>query len=178
MRLATGLSMALVLGFGSCALTQESFPVFYRGQVVDVDTGRPLPGVLVVFLWERDVYSPATSKVTREFHAATEVLTDKNGRFQISAAPEASVGPFLVEIRTTDPIFFAPGYFLPYKAKSEGEPFRDRTVVYMQRAENPREALEPLPLSSSFPFSHTPLLLKALNQERARLGLPPIQPGK
>lgn len=178
MHLVVGFAVAMLLGLGSCAAGEMPPGNFYRGQVIDVDTGKPLGKVLVVFLWERYDYSPTTKRIHSQLHAVTEVLTDADGRFEVSTAPETTaVGPFLVEVRKADPIFFAPGYFLLYKVKTEGDAFHDPTIVYMKRAENPRDAVEPLPLVPSFPFSRTPLLLKALNEERGRLGLPLIQPG-
>lgn len=178
-RLATGFLMALLFGLGSCAASQSPTVGYYRGQVVDADTGEPLPGVIVVFLWYGDVYSPVTKRITtKEFHKVTEVLTDIFGHFEVSAAPESESGPFIVEVRRTDPIFFLPGYLLDYKAQNAGDPLLGPTIIYLKRAKNPRDAVEPLPLVPSFPFGQTPLFLKALNQERARLGLPPIQPSK
>lgn len=130
-----------------------------------------------MFVWERDVSLPNTNYISREVHAATEVVTDDNGRFEVSAAPETTSAPSVVEVRLKDPVFFAPGYFLPYKVRAEGEPLRDPTFIYLKRADYPRDALEP-GLSPSFPYSHTPILLKALNQQRAKVGLSPIDPSQ
>lgn len=177
MRLARTFPIVLLLGFWSCALSQEPAGGFYRGQVVDMDSGKPIPGVLVVFIWERQVYSPTTKRIHTEIHAVTEVFTDANGRFEISVAPEtSSLGPSVVEIRRKDPVFFAPGYLLIYK----GQQAKDGSMsVYLKQAKNPSEERENLGiLSPLFPFTHTPLFLKALNAERVRLGLQPIQPGK
>ena len=175
-RWSRALSAALLLGSGGCTSGELAFWEHYRGQVVDADTGKPLAGVLAVFVWERELYSEARKRIISEFHAASEVLTDADGWFEVSAAAETTLRPSVVEIRRLEPIFFAPGYFSAYRAKAEGEPLRDRTIIFLKRAENPRDALEGL--SPEFPFSHTPMLLKALSQERARLGLPPISPSK
>jgi hypothetical protein len=180
MRTVARFGMALLLGLGSCAAGEMSSEDFYRGQVVDTDTGKPLAGALVVFFWERHDYSPTTKRIHSELHAVTEVLTDADGRFEVSAAPETTVlGPALVEVRLTDPIFFVPGYFLLYKAKSAGKAFRDPTVVHLERIEKSDDERENLGiLSPSFPFSRTPLFLKALNAERARPGLPLVEPSR
>ena len=171
-----GLSTALVLGSGGCTSGELAFWDFYRGQVVDAATGNPLEGVLVVFVWERHAYSEVRKRITTEVHAATEVLTDADGHFEVSAASETTFRPSVVEVRRTDPIFFKPGYFLLYRVKSKGEPMRDPTIIYLKRADNSLEALEGL--SSDYPFGRTPMFLKALNEERARLGLPPIRPSQ
>ena len=175
--LAARFLMALLLVFSSCASGEESSGGFYRGQVLDTDTGKPLEGVLVVFIWYRDVYSATTKQITDEFHAATEILTDAHGRFEVPRSPETTLGPSVVHIQSPGVIFFAPGYVL---ARFEVDPgvrrFRDPTRIYMQRAAKPADGLE-LHLVPSFPYSRTPSLLKALNKERARLGLPMIQAG-
>lgn len=181
MQLMAGSWIVLLLGLTSCVHAgQVSYADYYQGQVVDMDTGKPIQGVLVVFIWDRLVYSPDTKRTSTEIHAVTEVFTDANGRFKVSAAPETTnLGSFVVEVRKENPVFFAPGYFLAYKGKSEGKPLRDPTTVYMKRTDNPKNDLEGLARSfPSFPYDRTPLLLKALNAERVRLGLPPIQPGK
>lgn len=178
-RLAATVSVAMLLLFASCASSEVLSSLTYRGQVIDEETGTPLPGAIVVFIWYLDVYSPVTKRIGEEFHMATEVRTDSYGYFEVSAAPgEQKRGASVVEVRRIDPIFFVPGYFLPYRVKTDGEAFRDPTVVVLKRARNPKAAIEPLPILPSFPFAHTPLLLKSLNQERARLGLPPIRPDK
>lgn len=176
--LGTVCLLVLLLGLVSCAGTGAgSGEDFYLGQVIDIDTLKPMAEVLVVFIWERDVYLPNTNFITRELHAVTEVVTDGNGNFEGPAAPETTVGPSVVEVRLKDPVFFAPGYFFPYKVRTKGEPLRDPTFIYLKRADDPRNALEP-GLSPSFPYSRTPRLLEALNKERGKVGLPSIQPSQ
>lgn len=176
-RLAGALWMVWLVAFAGCALSGASAAGSYRGQVVDEETGQPLPGALVVFFWFRDVYSPVTKQLIEQLHAVVEVRADAYGYFEVSSAPETSGDPSVVEARKTDPIFFVPGYFAFYKGKTEGEPFRDPTIVALRRARNPRDAVERLPILPSV-FAHTPLLLQAVNQERARFGLPPIRPAQ
>ncbi len=161
----------------SCASGRAPAEGFYRGQVVDEQTGQPLPGALVVFFWFRDVYSPVTKQMIEQLHAVVEVRADIYGFFEVSNPPQTKRDPSVVGIRMADPIFFFPGYFTFYKVRMEGEPFRDPTIVPLRRAKNPRDAVEPLGILPSV-FPHTPLLLQAVNQERARLGLPPIQSAK
>lgn len=174
-RLAGALSMVWLVAFASCALGPASAAEPYRGQVVDEETGQPLPGALVVFIWFRDVYSPVTKQLIEQLHAVVEVRADTYGFFEVSNAPETTRDSSVIEIRKADPIFFVPGYFMFYKVRMEGEPFRDPTIVPLRRAKNPRDAVEPLRILP-WVFPHTPLLLQAVNQERARLGLPPIRP--
>ncbi len=180
-RLVSVLAISL-LAFESCALAQGLQLRTYRGQVLDEDTKKPLAGVVVVFVWERRFPSPATGRLVDEVHAVREVLTDAEGQFDVVGPRETSDGDddpadeVRYEVRLTDPIFFKPGYYLVYRVERKGKALRDPTIVYLKRAADPMEALEGL--IQDYPFSRTPTFLKALNQERARLGLPPIRPGK
>jgi hypothetical protein len=178
MYFALGLSAFLAFGLVSCASGSEHQNSFYKGQVVSMDTGKPLAGVLAVFIWYRDVYSPSTQRIREEFHAAIEVLTDTDGQFKISTPPETAHEPSVMRVQSPAVIFFNPGYITHRIEVGPGvRRYRDPTRVYMRRVENRKEALD-LGLAPSFPYDRTPLLLKALNEERARLGLPPITLGK
>jgi hypothetical protein len=171
-------SVVLALGLGSCASGSEPSNSYYGGQVLDIDTGKSLAGVLVVLIWQRDVYSPITQRIHEEFHAAIEMQTDTDGKFKVPSHPETTREPSVVRVQSPAIIFFAPGY-IPYRIEvGPGvRRYRDPTRVYMRRVENRKEALD-LGLAPSFPYDRTPLLLKALNEERAQLGLPPITPGR
>lgn len=171
-------SVVLALGLGSCASGIEPSDSYYRGQILDIDTGKPLVGVLVVFVWYRDVQSPITQRVHGEFHGAIEVLTDTDGHFKVPLRPETVLEPSVVRVQSPAIIFFALGYVAHRIEVGPGvRRYRDPTRVYMRRVENRKEALD-LGLAPSFPYDRTPLLLKALNEERAQLGLPLITPGK
>ncbi len=175
MRHIIGIVAIALLSVGGCASSQVSFVTPYRGQIIDADTGNPLSGVLVVFIWYRDVYSPATSRVVEEFHAAVEVRSGADGYFQVSDAAQGALGSSVVHVQSPAIIFFAPNYIQHrIEVKPGGKRFRDPTRVYMKRAENPRDTID-LGLAPSFPYNRTPLLLNALNEERIRLRLPPIE---
>ena len=177
MRVIVWLSSALLLGLGTCATGEMSSGGSYRGQILDADTGSPLAGVLVVFIWYRDVYSSTTGRIIDEFHAATEVRSGDDGYFEVSTAPEACLGSSAVHVQSPGIIFFLLSYVQDrIEVKPGAKRFRDPTRIYMKRVKNPVDALD-LGLAPSFPYDRTPLLLKTLNQERARLGLPLIQPG-
>ena len=53
----------------------------YEGRVIDGDTGKPIEGVVVLGVWNRE--EPNVAGVTTTFYDATEVVTDKNGEFKI-----------------------------------------------------------------------------------------------
>lgn len=178
MHFAIGLSVLLAFGLAGCASDPEHQDSFYRGQVVDIDTGNSLAAVVVVFIWHRDVYSPTTQRIHEEFHAAIEMETDTDGKFTVPSHREAARGPSVVRVHSPVVIFFTPAYIVHRIEVGPGvRRYRDPTRVYMIRVENRKEALD-LGLASSFPYDRTPVLLKALNEERFRLGLPPITPGK
>lgn len=169
-RLLLGLPLALLWGMTSCVSGDTSSGNFYRGQILDAETGKPLAGVLVVFVWDRDVYSPLTGYITDEFHSAAEVWSGSDGYFEVSAAPEVKLGPLVTHVQSPAIIFFAPGYVQErIEVKPGAKRFRDPTRIYMKRVKNDADAL--VELVPSFPYERTPLLLRALNQERTRLGI-------
>lgn len=172
--------MVLLLGLGSCVAGLPPTRDFYRGQVVDIDTKKPLPSVVVVFFWQRDVYSPPTKRNITEFHAAVEAVTDADGRFQISAAPERTRDPSITHIASPTIIFFASGY-VQYSHAGHGTEWRpggDPALLYMKRVDDPHEALQwAQQVPSLVPMEAIPRLINSLNAERSRLGLTPIQPG-
>jgi hypothetical protein len=49
---------------------------------VDADTGKPIDGVVVLGVWNKE-YPTAAGGVTK-FYDAMEIVTDKNGEFEIS----------------------------------------------------------------------------------------------
>ncbi|MFQ5804254.1 MAG: carboxypeptidase-like regulatory domain-containing protein [Candidatus Methylomirabilales bacterium] len=77
----------------------------YRGRVVDAGTGQPIPGALVVAIWQA---ADVQFKNVKQFVAARDVLTDAAGEFILDAsAIETNPPP-----RTFLPRFFIykPGY--------------------------------------------------------------------
>jgi len=55
----------------------------WRGRVIDADTKEPIEGAVVVAVWQREYDGPFEG-ITR-FHEAKEVLTDKEGKFEMPA---------------------------------------------------------------------------------------------
>jgi hypothetical protein len=140
----------------------------YRGRVVDVETTRPLEGVLVVMYWFRDV----TGGERPELHAATEVLTDTGGHFAIAAAAGIASDPSIIHVHAPEFVIFKPGY-VRGRVRAR-DPLRDPIIIEMHRVADPTVSVE-LALSADFPYGGTPLLVKLLEAERSRLGLPPIR---
>ena len=121
----------------------------YRGQVVDVETGQPLAGVVVSAVWWNHLFPSGV-----EFYDARETVTGADGRFEIPRLDIPLTKPGAGPPRLH---FFAPGYLPPgyYPAAGDppGGPYRIRyrvtppegqlfvapTVVAMRRIRTPEE---------------------------------------
>lgn len=167
-----GLLLAMSLTSSVTAL--EKWGPF-RGQVVDVETGQPIAGAVVLVVWWEAVPTPV--QTNQKFYDAREAVTDANGRFE---APRLS--PPFFSFRIFDPkiSYFAPGYepIAEVVTPPEGQPFVAPTVVQMRRLQTRKEALELIGRAvPNVPwekrFEKMPHYLRALNEERQRLGLTP-----
>lgn len=79
----------------------------WQAQIVDAETGQPLEGVVVLFSWlkmTRTLGGPSP-----DFHDASEVATDLDGRFTISARSHVILNPFQY-IDGPRVVIFKPGY--------------------------------------------------------------------
>jgi hypothetical protein len=74
--------ISLVLSVTSCygfAIIRIDGP--YEGKVIDVDTGEPIEGVVVLGIWYKQ--NPGPGGAVSEYYDAMETVTDKNGEFKI-----------------------------------------------------------------------------------------------
>ena len=53
----------------------------WRGKVIDAETKEPIEGAVVLAVWHRNYRTPAGDNAY--FYEAKEVLTNKEGRFEI-----------------------------------------------------------------------------------------------
>jgi hypothetical protein len=67
----------------------------WKGQIVDSETGRPLPDVIVFAVWWKRFPVPPFIHEGHSFHRAFEVVTDVDGRFEIPAVSTRAVNPFV-----------------------------------------------------------------------------------
>jgi hypothetical protein len=152
----------------------------YRGLILDSQTKAPLVGAVVVALWRRERVYPF--QVNTERYAVRETLTDSEGRFLMEVKDIEEGAPR----RTRKPEFlvFLPGYgAFPHRYTSpkgfmatlfEGT----GTTIEVPRLENREDRLNNL---SSFgphsfsekPHRELPRLIRAIDEERAALGLKP-----
>jgi len=80
----------------------------WKGQIIDIETKEPLEGTVVLAVWERVYRTPAGDK--SYFYEAKEVLTDKNGRFEIPAYTPINLLPLISYMRGPYFIIFKPSY--------------------------------------------------------------------
>ena len=150
----------------------------YRGLIRDSETKAPLVGAVVVALWRRERVYPF--QVNTERYAVRETVTDSEGRFVMEVKDIEEAAPR----RTRKPEFlvFLPGYgAFPHHYTSpkgilatlfEGT----GTTIEVPRLENRKDRLNNL---SSFgpdsfsenPHRELPRLIRAIDEERAALGL-------
>src|SRR5690242_2275333 len=64
----------------------------WKGEVVDADTGEPLPGAVVLAAWWKRSLGAMHERT--EFYEATEVVTDAEGRFIIPSVKTITFNPF------------------------------------------------------------------------------------
>ncbi|MBM4440145.1 MAG: hypothetical protein FJ027_06980 [Candidatus Rokubacteria bacterium] len=65
----------------------------WKGQILDAETDRPVPGVIVLAIWT--AVKPALIHAERDFHDVDELVTDGEGRFEIPAR-DKQLGPLTV----------------------------------------------------------------------------------
>ena len=152
----------------------------YRGQVLDAETKAPLAGAVVVALWRRDRVYPF--HITAEHYAVRETVTDSDGRFLLEVRDLEEGAPR----RTRRPVFliFLPGYgAFPRLQKSPtgflGDVFeRSGTTVELPRLESLEDRVRSLDTFSPHSLSETPHedlpgLMRAVDKERATVGMKP-----
>lgn len=141
----------------------------FRGQIVDVETGKPIPDAAILVVWWEAIFSP-TGHPTRKFYDARETVTDSEGHFQV---PRLSVPLWKFGIQPAEVMVFAPSYVVHAEVVKppDGQPFVDPTVVQMRRLKSREQLLKKsrsrpggVPLYEMIEFT------KAINVERKMLG--------
>jgi hypothetical protein len=175
--LRTALALSLVMtgaSFG-CSAT-------YYGTITDAETRQPISGAVVVVQWTKRF--PFGDTPTHH-HRLEETATDANGHFEISACPGINMNPFLW-VDTRHVLAYAPGYF-PWPDYYKGghiaasehisEQMNGRAAplaIALRPIDSARPDLADLPvfLTPDAPRGNIPLLVRSVNVERRRLGLP------
>ena len=171
-----GLMLVLLLGAEAPATAEEKWGPF-RGTVVDAETGRPIPGAVILMIWYELVY--ALVQTNMEFYDAREAVTGPDGTFEI---PRLTPPFFTFRIIRYGPQVFAPGYAEHrwVVTPTTGEPLVDPTVIEMRRLNTREEILKKSHFypPSQVPEDRIPEYMGAISKEREMLGLKPIgKPG-
>jgi len=174
--IASGIVAVLITvsACGGGGMSEGTARTHYAGQVLDFDSGAPMNRVIVTVIWYSEIASLAGQAPRDEFHAAVEVWTDVNGRFEVPAVPTRQL-PHSDLLQKPVALFFLPGY-LDWHHRFERDPRlpNPRLTVLLKRAQDPVEAVKAVTIPRLVPYAAIPLLAGALNQERARLGLAPL----
>lgn len=124
--LARAVCVVLVVLAAGCRSGPEQWGPF-RGQVVDAETGAPIPGANVMVLWIRE---PPALHFTQQFYDAQETVTDAAGRFEIPRRTR------LLTAFVNEPAIsvFAPAYLMTSREVSppDGRAYIDPTTVKMK----------------------------------------------
>jgi hypothetical protein len=167
-----------VSAHGGADMSERTGPTHYAGQVLDFDGGAPMSGVIVTVMWYREGASMTGQAATDQFHAAFEMRTGADGRYEVPARPRRPL-PHGDQLQTPVALFFLPGY-IDWHHRFVGDPRSPdpRTIVQLKRAVDPVVAVKDVTIPQLVPHAESPLLVGALNQERARLGLPALAPSE
>jgi hypothetical protein len=135
-RLAIGLvAVVVLLIVGGWLRGQPQWGPF-RGQLVDAETGAPIPSAHVMVRWDRRLPTP-TGDGGQSFLDAVETVTNDDGRFELAARPR------YWELFATRPSvgMFAPGYVASGREVTppDGVPFVEPTVIKMRPLETRQE---------------------------------------
>jgi|SRR5438046_3385354 len=138
----------------------------FRGQVVDVETGQPIPGAVALAVWWKLV--PNLVAGNREFYDAREAVTGADGTFEI---PRLSVQLWPLGVQPAGISLFAPGYRweATVVTPSDSQRFVAPTTVKMQRLKTDQERrwaiLHLYHAPGGVPHEKMPNLLRALNKQ-------------
>jgi len=182
-RVALRLALATLVLLWACGASG-----LYRGVVVDAETNERLAGVVVVVLWQKKPI--ICMDCPQYFHNVKEDVTDVNGGFYIDESPGIDFNPFTRVVDPPSVIAFKPGYvaLVPWNTVLHGYPtfeglaesLRHGALIRLTKAHSREEekrfdSLVDLDIDMDTPHSRIPELMKALNAELRRLGLPPYQ---
>jgi len=165
---------SLLVVTGQVPLAMADGP--WRAQIVDAETKHPLEGVVILAVWTRNVRT--FGGPSGEYHDSQEVLTDKEGRFTIAARSFFSLNP-LVFFRGPHFLIFKPGYgraLWPGGKQREIWPEEkpDDIIIELPRLRTLEERKGYLGKVgvgfSTVPPEKTPLLEKAIKEERKAMG--------
>ena len=80
----------------------------WKGKVIDTETKEPIEGAVVLAVWDRNYRTPTGG--SSYFYEAKEVLTDKDGKFEIPSYTPINLLPIISYIEGPFLTIFKPGY--------------------------------------------------------------------
>lgn len=180
----TLLFVALNYGYGIAAGS-------WKGKVIDIETKEPLEGAVVLAVWERVYRTPTGGN--SYFYEAKEVLTDKDGKFEIPAYTPINLLPIISYMRGPSFTIFNPGYgslrmglgeYLTGETSNveefelSGKKYKVAPgLIELPPLKTREERLDKLPLGLTYydeTVKKAKNYMRLLNIERRELGLDPI----
>jgi len=163
----------MIVGVTSCgAASSQAKYGPYRGQIVDVETNKPIAGAAVIAVWWEAVFNPVQGK--QEFYDAKEAVTNADGRFEIQ---KLDVPLWKLGVQPGQITYFAPGYIPVQRVVTppNDEPFVAPTIVLMKELKTREELLKKRSSRpGGVPLEKMTEITKAINIERKMLDLTPL----
>jgi len=157
----------------------------WRGKIVDIETKEPLEGAAVVAYWLRVWRTPAGG--IADFYEIKEVLTNKEGKFEIPSYTPINLLPILSYIRGPEFTIFKPGYLslsgrnLEEDVIDKPAQFKRNEKIYrlapgiielpMLKTKEERRMSMPSPVGEFSDRKKQKQFIRLLNEENRNLGL-------
>jgi hypothetical protein len=178
----------IVLFMLSLILTLSATPAMtagpWRGRIIDIETKEPLEDAVVVAYWYRVWRTPAGG--IPDLYEIKEVLTNKEGKFEITSYTPINLLPILSYIRGPEFIIFKPGY-LSLSGRHLDENIIDKPaefratkiyrlapgIIELPKLKTKEERLKamPGPVGEDSDYKKQKLFIRLLNEEDKNLGL-------
>lgn len=162
----------------------------WKGKIIDIETKEPLDGAVILAVWERVWRTPAGG--IADFYEIKEVLTNKEGKFEVPSYTTINLQPILSYVRGPHFTIFKPGYlnlsgvdFGNFFLKGAKEAPLERKDIYGKtfrlasgiielpklKTKEERKMAMPGPLGDDSYYKKQKLFIMLLNEENKNLGL-------
>ncbi len=158
----------------------------WKGRIIDIETKEPIEGAVVLAVWDRVYRTPAGDNAY--FYEAKEVLTDKDGKFEIPEYAPINMLPIISYIKGPEFTIFKPRYLslsgrhLSKNIIDSPTEFKRNEKIYMlspgfiklPRLQTRKERIRIIGgLPPLIPIKAMPELIELMNIEAVNLGLQP-----
>ncbi len=156
----------------------------WKGRIIDIETKEPIEGAVVLAVWQRAYRTLAGDNTY--FYKAKEVLTDKEGRYEIPSYRPINLLPIISYIRDPEFTIFKPGYLSlsgrhleenvidnPAEFKRNEKVYRLAPgIIELPKLKTREERLRNIPGGpTDVGADKLPIFYKSINEERKNLGL-------